>query len=198
MGVMTLVAGTVLLVLAACGNDADDVGSTSTSTVPITTTTTRPAPGSTTSTAVPTTSTGRQATPTTTIFAPSIKADLVELYDFAGPPDKGSLGLRLDPAKPEVCYELRVRETDPVTSAHIHRRSARGALVLTLNPGTLRGGQTRGQPGDGRGGYAIAIRCQPADLDLVGELIADPAAFYVDIHTDTAPNGAVGGPLGPA
>ncbi|MFN2505021.1 MAG: CHRD domain-containing protein [Acidimicrobiales bacterium] len=124
-------------------------------------------------------------------------ADLTEIYDFPGAPDKGALALKLDPAKVEVCYELKVRETDQPRATHIHRSSGEGPASLELNPRIGRPGQTRGGPNDGRGGYAVARQCEAADIALVASLLAHPGAYYIDVHTDTAPDGAIGRHLRP-
>ncbi len=136
-------------------------------------------------------------TPTTTVpgrTEGTLRAELTEIHDFAGPPDKGSVVLTLRRGQAQICYDIRLRETDRATATHVHEGAATAA---TLNPRLGMPGQTAGGPGDGRGGHATAQGCDPVPAAVVDRLLADPSGFSVDVHTSTAPAGAVAGRLSP-
>jgi hypothetical protein len=90
--------------------------------------------------------------------------------------------ITLVPERGEVCYELTVRNIDPATKAHIHQaaRGAAGDVVLDLTPPT--GGTSKG--------------CAAATTVLVEQIDADPQSFYVNVHSEAYPDGAVRGQLG--
>ena len=102
----------------------------------------------------------------------------------AGDPDgRGFAGLVFDGET--VYYYLSVAEVAAPTSAHIHRgRAGENGPVLV--------GFTV-DPVPGNGVIAGAIVTSAA---LVAEILADPAAFYVNIHNADFPGGAVRGQLG--
>ena len=176
-----VLASVFVLGLTACRSGDDDAG--------------LPAPA-------PPTTTGPTATtavpaPTTTVpgrTEGTLRAELTEIHDFAGPADKGSVVLTLRRGQAQICYDIRLRETDRATATHVHEGTARAA---TLNPRLGMPGQTAGGPGDGRGGHATAQGCDPAPAAVVDRLLADPSGFSVDVHTATAPAGAVAGRLSP-
>ena len=133
--------------------------------------------------------------PTTTVATPAeatLRAELTELHDFPGPPDKGSVALTLRRGHDQICYEIRLRETDRPTRTHVHEGAA---TAVTLHPRLGMPGQTGGGPLDGRGGHAGAQGCDPAPAALVDRLLAEPWSFSVDVHTESAPAGAVEGRL---
>jgi hypothetical protein len=102
-----------------------------------------------------------------------------------GPGDadgEGTVTLRLNPGQEEICYEIDVSGIDEATAAHIHQGEAgeAGLPVVTLDA-----------PTDGTAGG-----CTPAERALVRMMIQNPEGFYVNVHTETFPDGAVRGQLG--
>jgi hypothetical protein len=103
-----------------------------------------------------------------------------------GPGDPDGFGvalIRMDAGKGMVCWSLKVRDTLlPATAAHIHRapRTDPGPVVVPLSaPGA-----------DGR-----SKGCIQADPALIREMMANPGAFYVNVHNTDFPPGAVRGQL---
>ncbi|MGH9276701.1 MAG: CHRD domain-containing protein [Acidimicrobiales bacterium] len=97
----------------------------------------------------PTTSPPTTRAPTTTAAAastgPRLVAQLTEVYDFPGPPDKGTVTLTPNEAKGEICYELKLRETDKPTATHIHEGVPGSSVELHPPIGTP--GRPRAPPG---------------------------------------------------
>ena len=78
----------------------------------------------------------------------------------------------------ELCYTLTVTGLTNVTAAHIHRVEG-GAVVVPLTAPTT--GASSG--------------CATIDKELLQEIVRTPAAFYVNVHTSTYPDGQVQGRL---
>jgi len=80
-----------------------------------------------------------------------------------------------------ICTDLEVRDIGNVTAAHIHRGAAgaNGPPVVTLDP-----------PDDDD-----SNDCDVASDALVAEILANPAGFYVNVHTADFPAGAIRGQL---
>ncbi len=100
-----------------------------------------------------------------------------------GNPDgSGSATITIDPDTGEVCYDLTVDGIGPVTASHIHvgAEGENGDVVVPLDT-------------DGFDGTSSAcVDASDADLDAI---IADPAGYYVNIHTEEFPAGAIRGQL---
>ena len=82
-----------------------------------------------------------------------------------------------DAAKGRICYTLGVGSLADPTMAHIHRGAAQvaGPVVVALaNPAGN-----------------ISETCAPVPAALINEIVANPAAFYVNVHTKTHPSGAI-------
>ncbi len=82
-----------------------------------------------------------------------------------------------DASKGRLCYTLGIASLANPTMAHIHRGAAQvaGPPVVTLaNPA-----------------QNIADTCTPVAPALINEIVANPAGFYVNVHTREHPSGAI-------
>ena len=101
-----------------------------------------------------------------------------------GDPDgTGTATFNLDVSKTEVCYDVRVQRIDRPTGMHIHEAEVgkAGGIVVPLTTPTGTDTTTTG--------------CANIDATLLGRMAARPGDFYVNVHTDTYPQGALRGQL---
>ena len=100
--------------------------------------------------------------------------------EVPGPGDingNGEFSGWFDPAMGRICYTLGVGSLASPTMAHIHRGAAQVAgppVVVLANPA-----------------QNIADTCQPVAPELINEILANPAGFYVNVHTKEHPGGAI-------
>ena len=89
----------------------------------------------------------------------------------------GTASLTINPGLGEVCWTIEVAGVEPITAAHIHvgPATAPGPVVVPLNPYT--------------GG------CTDIDRDLALAILLDPSGYYVNVHNDPYPAGALRGQL---
>jgi hypothetical protein len=82
----------------------------------------------------------------------------------------------------KLCYGIQVTGIRPI-AAHIHRGAAGedGPIAVALNLGS--------------GNPAVGSACTRVSRDLVGSLKERPGRFYVNVHTNEFPGGAVRGQL---
>lgn len=100
-----------------------------------------------------------------------------------GDPDgTGTAHVAVASALNTLCADLKVRDIGAVTAAHIHRGAAgvNGPPVVTLSP-----------PDDDN----ESDDCDVVADALLDEIVANPAGFYVNIHTADYPAGAIRGQL---
>jgi CHRD domain len=100
------------------------------------------------------------------------------LQPVTGATGSGTARFTVRLGRSELCYTLTVTGLTNVTAAHIHR-FAPEAVVVTLNAPTS--GTSSG--------------CTVVDSTLLREIVRTPGAFYVNVHTQTYPNGQVQGTL---
>lgn len=103
--------------------------------------------------------------------------------EVPGPGDTDGAGtgtVAIDTAKNEACYDLTVTNiTLPAAAAHIHKGAAgvSGPVVVPFDPA----------PGaDGK-----AKACATGDAAVMADIAANPANYYLNVHTSDFPNGAV-------
>lgn len=100
------------------------------------------------------------------------------LHPVEGASGSGSATVTIRLSKEELCFTLTVSGLTNVTAAHIHRAST-SAIVVPLTAPTS--GTSNG--------------CVTVDRPLLQEILANPGAFYVNVHTGTFPNGQIRGDL---
>lgn len=82
----------------------------------------------------------------------------------------------------ELCYELEVEGLSRTpAAAHVHRGTAGEAGEVVLPLATPRGGS--------------ATACEELPAGDAALVLENPSAFYVNVHTDDHPDGAVRGQL---
>jgi hypothetical protein len=116
--------------------------------------------------------------------AADYEIELTGAAEVPGPGDedgRGTARLTLVPERSEVCYEVVVGEIDPPTAAHIHEAPTgeSGDVVLDISP-----------PSSGEW-----KSCAAGDQVLLEQLATEPERFYVNVHNEPFPNGAVRGQL---
>ncbi|GAA2698217.1 MULTISPECIES: CHRD domain-containing protein [Actinosynnema] len=109
-------------------------------------------------------------------------AVLTGAAEVPGPGDPDGYGTaRIEVRATSVCVKLSTRRIGEATAAHIHAGATgeSGPPVVTLDP-----------PVDG-----YSWDCARISLDLAYDLVAHPRDFYVNVHTDAFPDGAIRGQL---
>jgi hypothetical protein len=103
-----------------------------------------------------------------------------------GDPDaSGTAFITLNQGQGEVCFDLSWAGIDgTVTAAHIHVGAATvaGPVVVPLFAGAFEGTDS-------------TSGCVSASEELIKAIRQDPANYYVNIHSDVFPAGAVRGQL---
>jgi hypothetical protein len=102
----------------------------------------------------------------------------------AGDPD-GEGSFAFSGAETSFCYAYVVKAIDTPVGAHIHKAKARknGDIVLPLAV------PDAGDPG-------LVSEClQDQDEALVEDIIEHPTRYYVNVHTEALPDGAIRGQL---
>jgi len=114
-----------------------------------------------------------------------LQVTLTGIQEVPGPGDpdgSGTVQLRIIPGDGQVCWNLYARSIDRATAAHIHRGGAglAGPPVVTLTtPDAL--GRSEG--------------CATVDVGLAREIVMRSHDFYVNVHTDAHPAGAIRGQM---
>jgi hypothetical protein len=109
--------------------------------------------------------------------------------EVPGPGDldaSGTAFITLNQGQGEVCFELSWAGIDgTVMAAHIHVGAATvaGPVVVTLFSGVALSGTDS------------ASGCVSAGEELIKAIRQDPASYYVNIHSDVFPAGAIRGQL---
>ena len=85
----------------------------------------------------------------------------------------------------ELCYGLTVRDIEDPVQAHIHRGgpNTNGPIVVPLPSLPV-----SGDPGSSAG-------CRMLSRRLVRQIRRNPGGFYVNVHTDDFPDGAIRGQM---
>jgi hypothetical protein len=101
--------------------------------------------------------------------------------DQGDPDGSGLARITLNAGQATVCWELTVRDIMPATAAHIHEAPAGqpGPIVVPLSPPTT--GSSSG--------------CTTASPTLIADIIENSEKYYVNVHNNEFPAGAVRGQL---
>ena len=100
-----------------------------------------------------------------------------------GDPDgKGSAVVRVNHGQGQVCYDIQVADISAATMAHIHKAppTEAGPVVIPLKAPDATG---------------KVSGCAKADSALIKDILQNPAAYYVNVHTADFPAGAIRGQL---
>ena len=114
--------------------------------------------------------------------ATSLEASLTGEKEVPGPGDPNGVGHAwVKVYKARVCYKLEVERIKPATAAHIHRGgpSVAGPIVVELKAPT--DGSSEG--------------CKAISKKLSKNLREHPWRYYVNVHNDPYPEGAIRGQL---
>jgi hypothetical protein len=112
----------------------------------------------------------------------NLEASLTGEKEVPGPGDPNGRGdAEVKVYKAKVCYELEVERIKPATAAHIHRGgpSVAGDIVVELKAPT--DGSSEG--------------CKTISRQLSRNLREHPSRYYVNVHNDPYPDGAIRGQL---
>lgn len=106
--------------------------------------------------------------------------------EVPGPGDPDGMGLAIvtvDPERGQVCFVLAVRRIGlPATAAHIHPGQAGQAnppIIHLVAPGH----------------HGLSAGCTEASSELLQNIRNQPWAYYVNVHNQEYPGGAVRGQL---
>lgn len=110
-----------------------------------------------------------------------------EVPNPGDPNGTGTAEITLNEDDREICWDITVADiTLPATAAHIHVGAAGvpGGVVVTLSA-------------PGAGGTAEGCSSDPVEVTdaIIDAIIANPAGYYVNVHTTDFPGGAVRGQL---
>ena len=108
-----------------------------------------------------------------------------------GDPDgTGTARLRVNPGQEEVCFTISVTDIGAAGTnvrAHIHSAPAgsNGPIVVAFV-----------EPAGPLPASGVLEGCAAADRELLLDILANPAQYYVNVHTPDFPAGAIRGQLG--
>jgi CHRD domain-containing protein len=117
----------------------------------------------------------------------TLTADLAGVTegDSPGDPDgTGTASIVIDPEAGTACWDLTAEGIEPVTQSHIHvgAEGVSGDVVVPLDV-------------DGFEGTSEGCTEPMEDAAILQEIVDDPAGYYVNLHTEDFPAGAIRGNL---
>jgi len=98
----------------------------------------------------------------------------------------GSAAITINMGKSEVCFALKISNIGSPTAAHIHEgaEGKSGDPVVTLTPIS-----------EGSDSETDEKQCVSADAEILTRIVASPGDFYVNVHNEEFPDGAIRGQL---
>ena len=120
----------------------------------------------------------------------TLTATLAGVTEGDSPGDEdgsGTASIVIDPAAGTACWTLTAESIEPVTQSHIHIGAAgeSGDIVVPLDV-------------DGFEGSSEGCIEPMEDAAALQEIVDNPAGYYVNLHTDDFPAGAIRGQLAAA
>ncbi len=115
----------------------------------------------------------------------SITVALTGGAEVPGPGDadgSGTANLTINHDKGEVCYDITVNDIQAPTAAHIHIGAADKSGGPKVSFKKAADGAWKG--------------CASADKGLLSDILKNPSNYYVNVHNQEFPNGALRGQLG--
>jgi hypothetical protein len=115
--------------------------------------------------------------------------------DGAGDPNAKGTASFLVADEQTLCYGFAIRGADAASAVHIHKGRAgeNGDIVIPFdNPPKDADGQPAGDPGASSGCKTLE---QQSELDGLRRILSNPKGYYVNIHTESFPDGAVRGQI---
>lgn len=98
------------------------------------------------------------------------------------PNGTGTAEFQVNPGQNEICYRLEVAGVEgTIIAAHIHRAPSGVAGPIVVPLGAPVTGSSAG--------------CAAVDRALAQDIVVNPADYYVNVHTNVRPAGAVRGQL---
>lgn len=131
------------------------------------------------------TTTGGVKTEGTTV---TLKAPLSGADEVPGPGANPGVGAALvEVSATQACADLKVTMGEKPTAAHIHQgaKGASGPVVVDLKPEFT----------PGESAFTSPKKCVDVPAEISAALVANPSAYYLNVHSDAHPNGAVRGQL---
>ncbi|HUQ20596.1 MAG TPA: CHRD domain-containing protein [Gemmatimonadaceae bacterium] len=124
------------------------------------------------------------------LFSQQLTQEVTNTPVWAGDPDgTGTALITVNLGQKEVCWETTVFDiTLPASASHIHKAGVgiRGPIVIALSPPVATGNGS---------GFASACR-SGVDAALLRDILKNPEAYYVNVHTTDFPAGAIRGQIG--
>ena len=117
----------------------------------------------------------------------TLTATLAGVTEGDNPGDEdgsGTASIVIDPATGTACWTLNVENISPVTQSHIHigAEGESGDIVVNLDI-------------DGFEGDSEGCGEPMEDAAVLQEIVDNPAGYYVNVHTEDFPTGAIRGQL---
>jgi hypothetical protein len=115
--------------------------------------------------------------PFTTTLTGAAEVNAQGVPNQGDPDGVGTASLTINPGLGTLCWTITVSGVEPITAAHVHAAPSTtpGPIVVPLDPYT--------------GG------CTDVDRELALDIIQNPDAYYVNVHNQPFPAGALRGQL---